>query len=377
MIYLDYAASTPMSEQALDVFVSTSKRFYGNSMSLHDMGSEANHLLAHCRKEVATRLSGEERGVVFTSGGSESNWLAIYGLAMGNRSKGQHILVGSGAHGSVKSAVEWLMNRGFRVDEIPTDSKGQINSAQLAPLIKPDTILVILAHVNSEFGFIVDIEKVGTFLEEKGILFHVDAVQSFGKLPINLEHSRLSSLSFSSHKIYGPKGVGGLYVNPRLQFEPFQPSVSQEFGLRQGTVNVPGIAAFTEAMGISFEKLDTNFEHVKHLKSHFLDQIRKRALPIVCESPLEITSPYILALRVLGLEGQWVMLEANRRGVAVSTGSACTVHDQKPSYLLLGMGRSLNESREVVRLSFGTPTTIEEIDQAVNIFEDIIIKQKN
>lgn len=377
MIYLDYAASTPMSDQALDVYSQTSRTFFGNSMSLHDVGSQTEALLTHCRGRVGARLNGDENGINFTSGGSESNWIAIYGLAVGNQKKGTHILVDSGAHDSVKSSLEWLGGQGFQVDEIPADSKGQIGIEQIQPLLKQDTVLVVLAHVNSEFGFIGDLPKISRFLHEQGVLLHVDAVQSFGKLPIDVKREPITSLSFSSHKIYGPKGVGGLYVDPTIHFEPFLPSVSHEFGRRQGTVNVPGIAAFAEAMENSFERMTATYNHVKSLKSYMLKRISDLDLPIVSESPLEETSPYILALRVLGLEGQWVMLEANRRGVAISTGSACSVHKQKPSSLLLNMGRTIEEARQVIRLSFGVPTTEEEVEQTVTIFKEIVENAKS
>ncbi len=372
MIYLDYAASTPMSDLALKVYTKTAQTYFGNSMSLHDTGTDTSDLLTYCREKVTTRLNAEEDSVVFSSGGSESNWLALYGLAMGNRAKGQHILVGKGAHGSVKSSLEWLVEQGFRVEEIPADSKGKIQLSKIESLVQPDTCLVVLAHVNSEFGFLTEIETIGNFLAAKGISFHVDAVQSFGKHPVDVEAFQVSSLAFSSHKIYGPKGVGGLYVNPDVAFEPFLPSVSHELGRRQGTVNVPGIAAFTEAMEEAFDHRTDHYDHVMKIKSYFVERIRNAQLPIVSESPMDETSPYILALRVLGLEGQYVMLEANRRGVAISTGSACSVSKKTPSSILLAMGRSVEEARQVIRLSFGPTTRFEEIDQAVDVLSDII-----
>ncbi|WEG12339.1 IscS subfamily cysteine desulfurase [Pullulanibacillus sp. KACC 23026] len=371
MIYLDYAATTPISDEALDVYVKVSKKFFGNTMSLHDIGTEANDLLEHCRRQLATTINGETEGLVFTSGGSESNLLAIYGHAMACKEKGNHILVAEGAHGSVKSALGQLEQQGFLVERVSPDGNGHVGIEQLAPLLKEETCLVITSHVNGEFGFIEPIKELGAFLDDKGVRFHVDAVQGFGKLPIDVKKSRLSSISFSSHKIYGPKGVGGLYIDPSLSFVPLLPFGTHENGRRQGTVNLPGIAAFTEAAIRAMADREKNYQTVLDIKRYMINEMRERDLPIVIESPLEETSPYILAMRVPGTEGQFVMLEANRKGVAISTGSACSVHQQKPSSILMSMGRSVDEAREVVRFSFGNRSTKEHINQAIEVLASL------
>lgn len=369
MIYLDYAATTPMSDEALDVYIKASQKYYGNSKSLHDLGGAADELLTHCRQTLASQLHAEKEGIVFTSGGSEGNWLALYGLALANKEKGRHILVSEGAHGSVKGSLEALSRLGFLIETVNPDATGHVDVRKLASLIKPDTLLFVTTHINSEFGYIEDLQELGVFLEDKGVLFHVDAVQSFGKLPLDVSQAKISSLSFSSHKIYGPKGVGGFYVNPRLPFDPLLPNGSHESGRRQGTVNVPGVASFIEAAIAADDSREAHYQHVYQLKSYMIEQLKEKATRIVVESPLELTSPYILALRIPGREGQLVMLEANRRGMAISTGSACSIHNPQPSSILLSMGRTVDEAREVVRFSFGWTTTKEQIDLAVQVLE--------
>lgn len=370
MIYLDYSATTPMSKHALDVFSKVSQDVYGNTMSLHNIGTEAEHLLALCRAKLAGMTGADSEGLFFTSGGSESNALAILGLARANQKRGKRILASPGEHASVINALSLLEKEGFEVCYLPLDEKGSVTPDQLEKNIFPGTILAVIGHVNSETGVLQDIDSLGRILKSRKILFHCDAVQSFAKLPIDVSRSFVTSLSASSHKTYGPKGVGLLYIDPSAQYEALLPDGTHEKGVRQGTVNLPGIAAFTAAAEEAFSHQKEDTIQIAQLKALLIKKLLETSFPFVVESQ-NASVPHILGLRIKGMEGQYVMLECNRRQIAVATGTACKAGQQAPSRTLLAMGRTDNESRELIRLSFGKSTTAEEIKKTAEVLIEI------
>lgn len=374
MIYFDYAATTPMSDNALSVFTQASKTYYGNSMSLHDIGTAADALLSACREQLARALNGHKDGIYFTSGGSESNFLAITSLAKANSTKGKHILTTPFEHSSVMSSLHYLEDHGFTYSFVSVNDDGLIDIDDLKQKLQDDTILVIMGHVNSEIGCIQPIHQIGNILQKKGILFHVDAVQSFGKMPVDVKKNHISSLSISSHKLYGPKGVGACYINPSSHWQPFLEGGTHEYGFRQGTVNVPGIAAFITAMSDAIESMEDEWNRIEKLRKYFVDELIERKLPVFIEGPANTlhTMPQILPLRVSGIEGQLVMLECNRQGLAISTGAACKIGQSKPSKAMIAIGRTEMEAQEFIRLSFGKRSTKEEVNEAMRILERVI-----
>jgi len=370
MIYLDYAATTPMSDEAIEVFVKTAKHFYGNPSSLHDIGSGAANILEAARKEIAKLLHGEKDGVYFTSGGSESNILALQSLLDACREKGSHVISTKCEHSSVYNLLQKLEQQGFAVTYLPVDANGTVDIAELEKAIRPDTILASIQYVNSEIGTIQPIERIGEILHERNVLFHCDAVQAFGKLPIDVKRLHIDALSVSSHKIYGPKGVGAVYLNPRRKWKAQIPGTTHEKGFRPGTVNVPGIAAFAVAAQAIHQAMDKETERLHALRNELFRHLRE--IPqVVLESDPERTLPNIAGLRIAGMEGQYAMLECNRHGLAISTGSACSVGSQKPSRTMKALGRTDEEAKEFIRLSFGKSTTREEILQAAAILRKI------
>ncbi|MBM7646104.1 cysteine desulfurase [Scopulibacillus daqui] len=373
MIYLDYAASTPMSKQALDVYTKLAADVYANTESLHDNGTNAKAILEKCRGEVAHALGAEPNGIYFTSGGTESNILAVLSLLKRYRHKGRHILSIKSEHSSILNLLKKLeLEHGYEVTYLPIDEKGKLSPEALVKSIRNDTVLAAIQHVNGETGAVQDIDTIGAILSERRVLFHCDAVQSFGKLKLDVKRAHITSLSISSHKIYGPKGVGACYISPSASVQPLFPDTVHEGGLRPGTVNLPGIGAFTAAASEHISIMDKEYKRIDAIRNHFIDLIKNSGYPIAIESDPISTLPHILALRIKGLEGQLVMLSANQKGVAISTGSACQAGHQEPSQTLLAMGRTKDEARELIRLSFGHETDIDTVHKAFNAIKEAI-----
>ncbi|WP_216829416.1 IscS subfamily cysteine desulfurase [Alkalihalobacterium elongatum] len=370
MIYLDYCATTPMSETSLTIYTKAAKEFFGNPSSLHDFGTTANQLLDQSRIEISNIINGEKEGVYFTSGGSESNYLSLLSIARGNKHRGNHIITTNIEHPSVLNTLELLKEEGFTISFIPVNSYGEVELDRLAQEITGETFLVSIGHANSELGTIQNMEAIGQLLKDRDILFHSDCVQTFGKLPIDVKAFNLSAVTMSAHKIYGPKGVGAVYLSPKLSWKATVPNSSQEKGFRQGTGNVPGIVAFTSAALEVFEGQDFELQRFQKLQKLFLDSIDPAK--IILEGHPTKRLAHHLCLRVKGIEGQYVMLECNRRGIAISTGSACKVGQTSPPRSMTETGKTLDEAREMIRISFGKETTEEHIRYTVNVLNEII-----
>jgi len=375
MIYLDYAATTPMSNEALEAYQNVARNYYGNSSSLHDTGTTAADLLETCRGELARMISGKKEGIYFTSGGSEANLLALRTLLKGNEQKGKHIITTETEHASIFSLCRVLEKEGYEVTWLPVDANGIIALSQLKAALRDDTCLVSIHHANSETGILQPLEAIGALLKEKNIHFHSDCVQTFGKIPIDVEKLHLTSISISSHKIYGPKGVGALYIHPKASWKSIYQGATHERGIRPGTVDVPGIAAFLAAAQQMESSMKDLKEKYETMRIHFLRLIHQSWLPIVIEGEHGQALPHILGLRLSGLEGQLVMLECNRKGIAISTGSACQMGSQSPSRTMLATGKTADEAREFIRISFGKQTTIKDLELAVQALKEIIEEQ--
>jgi cysteine desulfurase len=372
MIYLDYAATTPMREEALNVYTEASRNFYGNPSSLHDIGSKAHSLLETCRKELASCISGEEPGIYFTSGGSESNILAIRSLLHGAERNGNHLITTKIEHSSVSNLFQQLETEGFSVTYLGVDSFGRISLEELSEAITPKTVLASIHHANSEIGTLQPIDQIGKILNEHGVLFHTDCVQTFGKVPIDVVSNHIDSLSLSSHKIYGPKGVGACYINPSKRWKPYFEYTSHERGFRPGTINVPGIASFLCAAQLIYKDLEEEQNRLLSLRNKFIKGLSELDLPIIVEGHPSSGLPHIVGALVNGIEGQYTMLECNRHGVAISTGSACSVGKQAPSKTMIALGKDPQTAKQFIRLSFGKQTTEVDIEKTLGVLKQVI-----
>lgn len=361
MIYFDYAATTPLDPEAAKVYLQAATEFYGNSSSLHDIGGNASALLENCREELANLVNVDKSGLFFTSGGSESNFIAIEALLSAPKKQGNHIISGVAEHSSIHGTLNRLKRMGYEITLLPLNSSGLIDIGELEDAIRPETVLITIQHVNSEIGTIQPIEKIAHICKENNIHFHSDFVQSFGKINLSTVAPLLSSFSFSGHKIYGPKGVGGVYIDPSISWRPFFPGGSHEKGLRPGTVNGPGIAAMTVAAQQIFPSISETFYHYAELRKALLEALRPIKEWVQVFEAEGAQLPSIIGLRVAGIEGQWVMLECNRLGFAISTGSACQVGMQSPSKVMKALGVSDEQAKEFIRISFGRLTSIEDV----------------
>ncbi|MHC0037498.1 IscS subfamily cysteine desulfurase [Pseudoneobacillus sp. C159] len=363
MRYFDYSASCPLDQDAANLYVKMATELYGNTSSLHDIGGQAASLLDNCRETFARLLGVDKKGLFFTSGGSESNFLAIEALLTAPKREGKHIITTLAEHSSIHGSLKRLENDGYEVTLLPFSANGVVEIESLKEAIRPDTILVTVQHTNSEIGTIQPIEEISVVCHEHNIHFHCDFVQGLGKSDSRQLSRLISSFSFSSHKFYGPKGVGGVFIQPSIHWKPFFPGTSHEGGLRPGTLNLPGIVAMT----VACEKTIGMMTDLNQKYQMFREALLERLVPInhlltIHGSTGDEQFPGIVGLSIAGMEGQWLMLECNRLGFAISTGSACATGKQNPSRAMQALGISGKAAKEFARISFGRMTTKEEVE---------------
>jgi len=372
MIYLDYAATTPVSDTALEVYQKVAARYYGNASSMHDIGSDAEQVLEASRKTIAKIIGANPRHIYFTSGGSESNMLAIFSLVEGNKHRGNHLITTTAEHSSVRNVFRKLEQQGYDITWLPVDGYGMVDKSELVSAIREDTILASIQHANSEIGTIQPIGELAELLKSRGVLFHADCVQTFGKLAIDIQSWQADALSFSAHKIYGPKGVGAVWMNPKSGWKPFIPSVTHEGGFVQGTSNVPGIAAFSAAAKEIMEERQQMMSHFEELRKFLFDGLKQLEWSVEVEGHPDKRLPNIAGLRFPGIEGQFLMLECSQAGVGIATGSACQTNTSEPAISMVATGKTGQEALEFVRLSVGKMTTKDEIAQAISKIDGIL-----
>ncbi|WP_077706224.1 IscS subfamily cysteine desulfurase [Virgibacillus dokdonensis] len=373
MLYFDYAATTPMDEEALAIYQQVAANFWGNTSSIHHIGGEAKEILENSREKLARLLHVPARGLYFTSGGTESNQLAIVSLALSQSNKGKHIITSQAEHASVFSALAYLENKGFEITKIPYTKGGQVDVHQLEKAIRSDTIMVTISYVNAEIGAIQPLQKIQQLLPPN-IIFHTDAVQAFGKVDFSKLHQVVDSFSISSHKLYGPKGVGAVYIQPRLAIKGIFPLQTHEHGVRGGTVNTPGIAAFVAA-AVKYTRAEV--DHADALRRLFLIKLKRELKDCyqVIESPVS-QLPHIVGLAMHHYEGQFIMLQCNRKGVCISTGSACGHALSTAGKTMLAMGYTQERQKEFIRISFGKDTKEKDVMQLVKILKEIVTRNK-
>ncbi|MBA2176663.1 IscS subfamily cysteine desulfurase [Halobacillus locisalis] len=343
--YFDYAATSPMSREALAAFTKAAEEFYGNTSSAHDFGTEAQSLLEHSRNTLASKLDVEQEGVYFTSGGTESNWIGLEAL-MG-AGKGNHIVVSAAEHSSVRRVVDKMEREGAQVTWVPFTAEGVLDLEVLASSVTKETAVVSVQLVNSDLGTIQPLEEVYRHCREKGVLLHSDFVQAFGKINLKKVARLADSFSLSAHKIGGPKGVGAVYIRPTLSFSPIFHDVTHESGVRPGTVNTPGVASFIVAADEALAQRTDG--EIRTLKNKFV-QLLGKGFSVVGNS-LDSDIP-IIGLTTRGVPGQWMMLEGNRRGFAFSTGSACQTGHDGTLTTLDAMGMTKEQGETFIRVSF-------------------------
>ncbi|MFJ5621742.1 IscS subfamily cysteine desulfurase [Peribacillus loiseleuriae] len=371
MKYFDYAATTPMDPDAMKIWIEASQRYFGNSSSLHDTGTDASRLLDVSRQQLAQILGVKKESVVFTSGGTESNILALETFLTSRNPTRNHIIISQTEHASLANYVKKLAASGYEVTYLRHLEDGRIDVEHLCESLHERTCMVIVQHVNSETGVIQPIAEIGQLTQECGAFLHVDCVQSFAKFSLQSICALCDSVSVSSHKVYGPKGVGAVIFPKISELTPPIPNMTHEGGFRAGTVNVPGIAAFITAANALVDQQSQEFIRMNALRDLCLNQLSEHDMDVqAIESSFQ--SPYILALTCRGLQGQYIMLELNRMGFAISTGSACQIGKQDPSRTMIARGKSEEEAHQLIRISFGKRTTEEDVKKLCRCIIDII-----
>jgi cysteine desulfurase len=372
MIYLDNAATTKVDERVVNVINKFFNEKYGNASSIHKRGVEANSELQKAREIIAKSINAKSHEIIFTSGGSEANNMAIKGVFFANKCKG-HIISAKTEHDSVLACCEWVKEQGGEMTYLDVDKEGFVDIKKLREEIRKNTILVSIMHANNEVGTIQNLKEIGKMCREKGVLFHTDACQSYTKVDIDVRKDSLDLVSLNAHKIHGPKGIGALFVREGVRLEPLIHGGGQEKGLRSGTENIAFIAGFAEAVKISKKE---DIEKMKRLR----DRLIKGLVEVKGARLNGAVGNNRLCNNVnfsfKGIEGEAIVLYLDAEGICCSTGSACSSKSLKPSHVLLALGLKPEEAHSSVRLSLSRENNEKEIDEAVNKVKKVVEKLK-
>ncbi len=372
--YLDNSATTQCSQEAADLMMRLLREDYGNPSSLHNRGMEAENYVKEARKRIAQTLKVNEKEIYFTSGGSESNNLAIVGSALANKRSGMHVITTMIEHPSVANPFAYLEELGFAVTYLPVDAYGCISLEDLQEAMCSDTILVSMMHVNNEIGAVEPIEEAARVIKQKNpnCLFHVDAIQSYGKFRIYPKRMGIDLLSVSGHKIHGPKGSGFLFVRDKVKVHPLILGGGQERGMRSGTENVPAIAGLGQAAMEIYQNFESNQTRMYHLRDYFIQEVEQIDGVSVNGHKDHSNAPHIVSVSVSGVRSEVLLHALEDRQIYVSAGSACSSNKPAVSRTLqsIGLKRELLES--TVRFSFSVHTTKEEIDYALEAMRGLV-----
>lgn len=373
-IYLDNNATTRLDDDAFDAMIPFFKEEYGNAFSLHLFGKETGKAVAESRKVIADLLGVLPEEIIFTGSGTEGDNLAIRGVARAYKNRGKHIIVSSIEHPGVRNTCKDLEKEGFEVTVLNVDKNGVVDLEQLKSAIKDETILISVMHANNETGVIQPIEEIGKIAKENKILFHVDAVQSMGKLEINPKEMGIDLLVFTAHKFYGPKGVGALYVRNGVRLGKVITGGGQERKLRPGTTNTPLIIGMAKALEKVYAEREEENKRVGELRDYFEEQISARIPEIVINGKNVPRLPGTSSITFKYVEGESILLSLSMKGIAVSSGSACSSDELQASHVLLAMGIPAEFAHGTIRFSLGKYNTKEEIDYTIEAVVEIIGK---
>lgn len=361
-IYLDHSATTPVAPEVLEAMLPYFSERFGNASSLHSFGLEAKQALEESREKVAGLLGAEPEELIFTSGGTESDNLALKGIAYRNRKKGKHIITTHIEHPAVLEACRKLQTEGFEVTYLPVTGEGLIEPGALESAIRSDTVLISVMHANNEIGTIQPLEEIGKIATEKDIYFHTDAVQSVGKIPTDVNTLGVDLLSLSSHKLYGPKGVGALYVRKGTRLESILQGGGHERGLRSGTENVAGIVGLARAAELARETMASEVERLTGLRDRLAAQVLERVKEAWINGTMKRRLPGNMNFGFRYVEGESLLLFLDSKGIAVSTGSACSSKKLEPSHVLLSLGLSPELCHGSLRITLGRSNTEEDVN---------------
>lgn len=373
-VYLDNAATTALSPRVLEAMLPYFTQYYGNPSSVHAFGREAKQGLDKARDQVAKALHCEPSEVIFTGCGTESDNTVLLGVAQRYGDKGKHIITTNVEHHAILHTCEYLEKQGYSVTYLPVDQDGLVTAEQVAAAIRPDTILVSIMFANNEVGTIMPIQEIGAVCKEKGVLFHTDAVQAVGHIPVDVQAMHIDMLSLSAHKFHGPKGVGALYCRKGIRLPSYIMGGAQERGRRAGTENVAGIVGLGAAIQLATEQLEENRAKMTALRDRLMTGIQARISEVKLNGHPTNRLPNNVNFSFKYIEGESILLMLDMNGIAASSGSACTSGFLDPSHVLLALGLPHEIAHGSVRLTLGDETTEEDIDYTIDVLEKTVAR---
>jgi len=372
LIYLDHAATTKVDYRVLKKMIPYFSINYGNPSSAYFLGRKNKRVIEEAREIVASCIGANSKEIYFTSCGSESDNLALKGIAYANKHRGRHIITSKIEHPAILNTCKTLERQGFNITYLNVDKNGFINLEELENSIRVDTILISIMYANNEIGTIQPIEKIGRIAKLNNVYFHTDAVQAIGNIKINVRELGIDLLSMSAHKFYGPKGVGALYVRQGVNFERIQDGGHQEKGKRSGTENVPGIVGLAESIKLSCKEFEYNNSKISELRNYFINKLKQNFNGIKINGDLEKRLPGNINVSFPNQDGQQLLLGLDEYGICTSSGSACSTGSAKPSHVLTAIGLSKEYTFGTLRFTLGKENTKKDIDYTLNVIGKII-----
>jgi cysteine desulfurase len=374
MIYMDHSATSPVDPEVFKAMKPYFTDSFGNASTLYSLGRDARKAMESAREEVASIIGAETKDIIFTSGGTESDNIAIKGTAYKLKNKGNHIITSDIEHPAVDETCKYLEKNGFEVTYLPVYEDGIVKVSDLEAAITDKTILITVMHANNEIGTIQPIAEIGKIARERGIYFHTDAVQTVGKIPVDVNELNVDMLSLSSHKLYGPKGVGALYVRKGVRIEPIIHGGGHERGIRPGTENVAGIVGLGKACSLARENLERDAQKLRGLRDRLIEGVLEQNEDSYLNGHRTKRLPNNANFRFTGIEGESLILHLDSKGIASSTGSACSSTKLEPSHVLMAIGLEEVEAHGSLRISLGHENTEEDIDFTLTAIKEVVDK---
>lgn len=372
MIYMDHSATSPVDPQVFESMKPYFVDSFGNASTLYSLGRDARKAMESARAQVASLIGAKPEEIIFTSGGTESDNIAIKGVAYRLKDKGNHIITSAIEHPAVEETCKYLEKNGFEVTYLPVYEEGIVRISDLEEAITDKTILITIMHANNEIGTIQPVAEIGKIARGKKIYFHTDAVQTVGKIPVNVEELKVDMLSLSAHKLYGPKGIGALYIRKGVRLEPIIHGGGHEKGIRPGTENVSGIVGLGKACELAEENLLDNAKYLTNLRDRLIDEVLNSVEKSYLNGHRTKRLPNNVNFRFTGIEGESLVLHLDSKGIAASTGSACSSKKLEPSHVLMAIGLKEVDAHGSLRLTLGKENTEKDVDHAIESIKEVV-----
>ena len=371
-VYLDYSATTPVKDEVLQEMIPYFTEKFGNPSSLYDKGLESKDAVTHAREQVAALIGAQPKEIFFTAGGTEADNWVVFGAADKLKAKGNHIITTKVEHHAMLHSCQFLEKQGFEVTYLDINEEGRVTPEMLEAAIKDNTILISIMMVNNEIGTVMAIQELAAVAKAHGILFHTDAVQALGNVPINVKELGVDLMSMSAHKIYGPKGTGALYIRRGVHISNYLHGGAQEAKKRAGTENLTGIVGFGKAAEVAKRDFDKHVEHCRTLRNHLVDRVLAEIPNTFVNGSMEHRHPGNASITFEYIEGEAILLFLNHAGISVSTGSACSSNSLEPSHVLTALGVPVEKIHGTVRFTIGDFTTMEDVDYVVDTLKNVV-----